>query len=114
MHARQLSLAEMLHCVPPLDRDQFQESGDGNVNIPLYTMEKYMLPSLRIQSYMHDKSIEALAGGAGTLMTYLFFSRGSVMPKFRTEHGLKVLRNMEFSAEHFIVQSTDAGLQRSH
>jgi hypothetical protein len=42
MHASQLSLAQMLTCVPQVDRDQFQESGDGNVNIPLYIMEKYM------------------------------------------------------------------------
>ncbi len=47
MHAGQLSLVEMLTCVPKVDQDQFQESGDGNVNIPLYILEKYMLPSLR-------------------------------------------------------------------
>jgi hypothetical protein len=104
MHANQLSLAEMLTCVPPVDRDQFQESGDGNVNIPLYIMEKCMLPSLRIQAYMHDKTIEAFPGGADALMAYSFFSHGSVMPKFRTEHDLEVRRNTAFSAEHFIVQ----------
>jgi hypothetical protein len=32
MHSNNLSLAEMLTCVPPVDRDQFQESGDGHVN----------------------------------------------------------------------------------
>jgi hypothetical protein len=88
MHASQLSLAQMLTCVPSVDRDQFQESGDGNVNIPLYMLEKYMLPSLRIRGYMHDKTVEALPGGADTLMAYSFFSQGSVMPKFRTEHDL--------------------------
>jgi hypothetical protein len=70
----------------------------------LYIMEKYMLPSLRIQADMHDKSTEALLGVADALMAYSFFSRGSVMPKFRTEHDLKVLRNTVFSAEQFIVQ----------
>ncbi len=35
MHSNQLSLAEMLTCVPPVDRDKFQESGDGHVNVPL-------------------------------------------------------------------------------
>jgi hypothetical protein len=78
MHTSQLSLAAMLTCVPQVDRDQFQESGDGNVNIPLYIMEKYMLPSLRIRGFMHDKTIEALPGGADTLMAYSFFSQGSV------------------------------------
>ena len=78
MHGSQLSLAQMLTCVPPVDRDQFQESGDGNVNIPLYIMEKYMLPSLRIRGFMHDKTIESLPGGADTLMAYSFFSQGSV------------------------------------
>jgi hypothetical protein len=77
MHTSQLSLAEMLTCVPQVDRDQFQESGDGNVNIPLYIMEKYMLPSLRIRGFMHDKTIEALPGGADTLMAYSFLSQGS-------------------------------------
>jgi hypothetical protein len=104
MHAGQLSLAEMLTRVRPVDRDQFQESGDRNVNIPLYILENYMLPSLRIQAYMHDKSTEALPGGADALMAYSFFSHSSVMPKFRTEHDLEVLRNTTFSAEHFIVQ----------
>jgi hypothetical protein len=108
MNASQPSLAEMLTCVPPVDRDQFQESGDGYVNIPLYILEKYMLLSLRIQGYMHDKNTEALPGGADALMAYSFFSRGSVMPKFRTEHDLEVLRNMVFSAEHFIVQQMQA------
>jgi hypothetical protein len=104
MHASQLSLADMLTCVPSVDRDQFQESGDGHVNIPLYTMEKYMLPSLRIQAYVNEKTTEALPGGADALMAYSFFSQGFVMPKFRTEHDLEVLRNTVFSAEHFIVQ----------
>jgi hypothetical protein len=61
MHVGQFSLAEMLTYVPKVDQDQFQESGDGNVNILLYILGKYMLPSLRIQGYMHDKSIEDLA-----------------------------------------------------
>jgi hypothetical protein len=100
MHASQLSLADMLTCVPSVDRDQFQES----VNVPLYIMEKYMLPSLRIQAYVNEKTTEALPGGADTLMAYSFFSQGSVMPNFRTEHDLDVLRNTVFSAEHFIVQ----------
>ncbi len=104
MHANQLSLAEMLTCVPKVDQDQFQESGDGNVNIPLYIMEKYMLPSLRIQGYMHDKGIEALPGGADALMAYSFFSHASTMPRNRTERDLEVLKNTAFSAEHFIVQ----------
>jgi hypothetical protein len=113
MHANQLSLAEMLTCVPPVDRDQFQESEDGrNVNIPLNILEKFMLPSLRIQGYMHDKTIEALPGGADALMAYSFFSQGSVMPKFRTEHDLDVLRNTVFSAEHFIVQQMKATIKR--
>jgi hypothetical protein len=102
MHASQLSLADMLTCVPSVDRDQFQESGDGNVNVPLCIMEKYMLPSLRIQAYVNEKTTEALPGGADTLMAYSFFSQGSVMLKFRTEHDLEVLRNTVFSAEHFI------------
>jgi hypothetical protein len=68
MHANQLSLTEMLTCAPPVDRDQFQESGDGHVNVPLYIMEKYMLPSLRIRGYMHDKTTEVLPGGANALM----------------------------------------------
>jgi hypothetical protein len=74
MHTSQLSLAEMLTCVSQVDQDQFQESGDGNVNIPLYIMEKHMLPSLRIRGFMHDKTTEALPGGADTLMAYSFFS----------------------------------------
>jgi hypothetical protein len=64
MHASQLSLADMLTCVPSVDREQFQESGEGNANIPLYIMEKYMLPSLRIQAYVNEKTTEALPGGA--------------------------------------------------
>jgi hypothetical protein len=104
MHTSQLSLAEMLTCVPQVDRDQFQESGDGNVNIPLYIMEKYMLPSIRIRGFMHAKTIEALPGGADTLMAYSFFSQGSSMPRFRTEHDLEVLRNTVFSAETFVVE----------
>jgi hypothetical protein len=67
-----------------------------------------MLSSLRIQGYMHEKSTETLPGGADALMAYLFFSRGSVMPKFRTEQDLEVLRNTAFSAEHFIVQQMQA------
>jgi hypothetical protein len=67
-------------------------------------MEKYMLPSLRIRGYMHDKNIEALPGGADALMAYSFFSQGSTMPRVRTEHDLEVLKNTVFSAEHFIVQ----------
>ncbi len=108
MHTSQLSLAAMLTCVPQVDRDQFQESGDGNVNIPLFIMEKYMLPSLRIRGFMHDKTIEALPGGADTLMAYSFFSQGSVMPRFRTEHDLEVLRNTVFSAETFISEQMEA------
>jgi hypothetical protein len=98
----------MLTCVPQVDRDQFQESGDGNVYIPLHIMEKYMLPSLRIRGFMHDKTIEALPGGADTLMAYSLFSQGSVMPRFRTEHDLEVLRNTVFSAETFVAQQMRA------
>ncbi len=108
MHTSQLSLAAMLTCVTQVDRDQFQEYVDGNVNIPLYIMEKYMLPSLRIRGFMHDKTIEALPGEADTLMAYLFFSQGSVMPRFRTEHDLEVLRNTVFSAETFISEQMEA------
>jgi hypothetical protein len=67
-------------------------------------MEKYLLPSLRIRGFMHDKAIEALPGGADTLMAYSFFSQGSVMPKFRTEHDLEVLRNTVYSAETFVAE----------
>jgi hypothetical protein len=68
MHASQLSLADMFTCVPSVDRDQFQESGDGKFNVPLYIVEKHMLPSLRIQAYVNEKTTEALPGGADTLM----------------------------------------------
>jgi hypothetical protein len=108
MYASQLSLADVLTCVPSVDRDQFQESGDGNVNVPLYIMEKYMLPSLRIQAYVNEKTTETLPGGADTLMAYSFFSQGSVMPTSRTEHDLEVLRNTVFSAEHFLIQQMQA------
>ncbi len=63
-----------------------------------------MLPSLRIRGFMHHKTIDALPGGADTLMAYSLFSQGSVMPKFRTEHDLEVLRNTVFSAETFVAE----------
>jgi hypothetical protein len=57
---------------------------------------------------MHDKTTENLPGEGDALIAYSFFSQGSVMPKFRTEHNLEVLRNTVFSAEHFIVEQMQA------
>jgi hypothetical protein len=43
-----MTLDEMLVYIPSAEREQFHEIGDGYVYMPLYTMEKYLFPTLNV------------------------------------------------------------------
>jgi len=100
LHTAQRTLAEMLMSIPSADQELFHELGDGYVYMPLHVMEKYLYPTLRVMQHLHKHKgqYDYIPGGVESMMVYSYFHQGGGIPKNRTEHDLRVLRNTVFPA----------------
>jgi hypothetical protein len=93
-----MTLGEMLAYIPKAEQEQFHEIGDGYVYMPLFTMEKYLFPTLHVMRYMHEFTAQNLPGGVESMIAYSFLNQGMRLPKNRVQYDLDVLRNSTFSA----------------
>ncbi len=55
-------------------------------------MEKYLLPTIKLMEFLHEKGVDNLPGGLEVAAIYSFFLQGQLYPKERVDTDLEVLR----------------------
>ncbi len=101
----------MLLYIPRAEQEQFHELGDGYVYMHLYTMEKYLFPTLHVMRFLDENTRKRLPGGVESMIAYSFFNQGMRLPRNRTEYDLDVLRNSVFSAGRDIPQQLQSSAE---
>jgi hypothetical protein len=96
VHQATSALADLIALIPKEDKEQFKPLGEANVVMSLRMMEKYLLPTIRLMEFLHEKSLEKglpnLPGGLEVAAIYFFFLQGQLSPKERVKADLEVLR----------------------
>jgi hypothetical protein len=106
LHAANMTLDEMLAYIPQAEQEQFHEIGDGYVYMPLFTMEKYLFPTLNVMRYLHEFTAQMLPGGVESMIAYSFFN-----PRNRAQYDIDVLKNSTFSAGRDIPQQLQSSAE---
>ncbi len=103
VHQPSSALADLIARIPKEDKEQFKPLGEANVVtcMPLRMMEKYLLPTIKLMEFLHNKSSEKglhnLPGGLEVAALYSFFLQGQLSPKERVKEDLEVLRATTFT-----------------
>jgi hypothetical protein len=94
----------MLLHLPTVDRDNFVPLGDNSVSMPLWVMEKYLFPTIKLMDYCREKGMQSFPGGIEVMALYSFYLQGQVNPRDRTYQDLETLRATTLTADHELMQ----------
>jgi hypothetical protein len=83
---------ELVTHIPKEDKEQFASLGETQVVMPLRMMEKYLLPTIKLMEFLHEKGVDNLPGGLEVAAVYSFFLQGQLNPKERINADLEFLR----------------------
>ncbi len=79
-------LTQMLLHLPTVDRDNFVPLGDNSVSMPLWVMEKYLFPTIKLMDHCREKGTQGFPGGIEVMALYSFYLQGQVYPGHRRIH----------------------------
>ncbi len=103
-HEASRTLTQMLLHLPAVDRDNFVPLGDNSVSMPLWVMEKYLFPTIKLMDYCREKGMQSFPGGIEVMALYSFYLQGQVNPRDRTYQDLEALRATTLTADHELLQ----------
>ncbi len=99
-HEASRTLTQMLLHLPNVDRDNFVPLGDNSVSMPLWVMEKYLFPTIKLMDYCREKGMQSFPGSIEVMALYSFYLQGQVTPRDRTYQDLETLRATTLTADH--------------
>jgi hypothetical protein len=104
IHEASRTLTQMLLHLPTVDRDNFVPLGDNSLSMPLWVMEKYLFPTIKLMDHCREKGTQSFPGGIEVMALYSFYLQGQVYPRDRTFQDLETLRATTLTADHELLQ----------
>jgi hypothetical protein len=103
-HEPSRTLTQMLLHLPTVDRDNFIPLGDNSVSMPIWVMEKYLFPTIKLMDYCRENGMRSFPDGIEVMALYSFYLQGQVYPRDRTLQDLETLRAKTLTADHELLQ----------
>ncbi len=112
LQAANMTLDEMLTYIPKAEQEQFHEIGDVYVYMPLFTMEKYLFPTLHRTSCGTCMSSQHKSFRRSRVDDCILLLQSRNAPaKEQRQYDLDVLRNSTFSAGRDIPQQLQSNAE---
>jgi hypothetical protein len=103
-HEPSRTLTQMLLHLPTVDRDNFIPLRDNSVSMPLWLMENYLFPTIKLMDYCREKGMQNFSGGIEVMALYSFYLQKQVYSRDRTLQDLETLRATTLSTDHELLQ----------